>query len=212
MSAQSVEAFKKKLYSKEDGYAGITGARRGIGRFPDLTSKEHAEMHALANEHFGVEEETETKKAAPKKSPVKAAPKAAPKKSPAKAAAKKEPAAPVIPDVIPAVEEEAPKKMRKRSEASVATADTFDAAARRGQVQGANLDVMIRAADTIKSMPEHIIDIKTSLEVVMRKIAEQVDAINVLDDKVSNAKIVPVASAPLSAPTPAALNGLGAHT
>ena len=88
MPTSPVDTFKSSLPQ----YAGITGARRAIGKFRNLTDADRAKMHALANKHFQVEAAaTPTKSAPVKQLPAKPAAPAKKKESPAPALpAKKE--------------------------------------------------------------------------------------------------------------------------
>lgn len=51
--SDTVNTFKSKLTA--GNYKDITGARRAIGKYADVSEEEYAEMHKLANKHFGAE-------------------------------------------------------------------------------------------------------------------------------------------------------------
>jgi len=68
--SEGLTAFKAKL--EEDGYAGITGARRAIGKTKGLLPGEADKAHKMANKYFDAA-------ATPSKAPAKKAPKKAAK-------------------------------------------------------------------------------------------------------------------------------------
>ena len=52
MTDDALTTFKNKLTA--GGYAVVTGARRAIGKFRNITDADKAKMHDLANKHFNV--------------------------------------------------------------------------------------------------------------------------------------------------------------
>jgi hypothetical protein len=123
MTVDALTAFKTKLTA--GGYEVVTGARRAIGKFRNITDADKAKMHDLANKHFNVLPGKPKGASAPAvaakpaaKKPAAPAPKALPPVKKAAAAPKALPAAKAAAPKAAAKKEVAPKAAPKAPRAS----------------------------------------------------------------------------------------------